>query len=74
VAIFLKRSAKRPAMSMLLAYDLTAIVMAKRALAITEKVLGPEHPQTGTNLNHLAGLLREKVTLTRLNGSIVARS
>ena len=28
----------------------------KRALAIREKQLGPEHPDTATSLNNLAGL------------------
>ena len=31
-----------------------------RALAIREKVLGPEHPETATSLNNRAGLLRDK--------------
>jgi tetratricopeptide (TPR) repeat protein len=30
----------------------------ERALAISEKALGAEHPDTGTSLNNLAGLLR----------------
>ena len=30
----------------------------ERALAIREKVLGPEHPDTATSLNNLAGLLQ----------------
>ena len=32
----------------------------KRSLAIREKALGPEHPQTGTRLNNLARLLEAK--------------
>ena len=31
--------------------------MYRRALAITEKALGPNHPRTATLLNNLAGLL-----------------
>ncbi len=31
----------------------------KRALAIFEKALGPEHPDVGRSLNNLAELLRE---------------
>src|SRR5712692_5304313 len=34
-------------------YD-EAIPLAARALAIAEKVLGPEHPSTATSLNNLA--------------------
>jgi tetratricopeptide (TPR) repeat protein len=32
----------------------------ERALAIREKVLGPEHPDTATSLNNLAGLLQDQ--------------
>jgi tetratricopeptide (TPR) repeat protein len=35
-----------------------AIPLAQRALAIREKALGPEHPDTGTALNNLAELYR----------------
>ena len=38
-------------------YD-KAIPLAARALAITEKVLGPEHPRTATALHNLADLYR----------------
>ena len=31
--------------------------LLRRALAITEKALGPDHPNTATSLNNLAGLL-----------------
>ncbi|MCF4130249.1 tetratricopeptide repeat protein, partial [Methylobacterium sp. SyP6R] len=31
--------------------------LLERALAITERVLGPDHPATATSLNNLAGLL-----------------
>ena len=31
----------------------------ERALAIREKVLGPEHPDTATSLNNLAALLQD---------------
>jgi tetratricopeptide (TPR) repeat protein len=34
-----------------------ALPLAKRALAIREKVLGPEHPDTALSLNNLGGLL-----------------
>ena len=37
----------------------------ERALAIYEKVLGPEHPDTATGLNNLAGLLEAQGDLTR---------
>ena len=33
-----------------------AIPLAERALAINEKVLGPEHPNTANSLNNLAAL------------------
>jgi tetratricopeptide (TPR) repeat protein len=32
----------------------------KRALAISEKALGAEHPDTGTSLNNLASLLESQ--------------
>jgi tetratricopeptide (TPR) repeat protein len=32
----------------------------ERALAIREKVLGPEHPNTATSLNYLGGLLKDQ--------------
>ena len=32
----------------------------ERALAIREKLLGPEHPDTATSLNNLAGLLQDQ--------------
>lgn len=35
-----------------------AIPLAQRTLAIREKMLGPEHPQTAQNLNNLAELYR----------------
>jgi tetratricopeptide (TPR) repeat protein len=34
--------------------------LRERALAIREKVLGPEHPDTATSLDNLAGLLRDQ--------------
>ncbi len=34
-----------------------AIPLAERALTLTERILGSEHPQTATSLNNLAGLL-----------------
>ena len=34
--------------------------LSERALAITEKALGPEHPTTATSLNNLAGLLQDQ--------------
>jgi tetratricopeptide (TPR) repeat protein len=34
--------------------------LCERALAISEKVLGPEHPRTATSLNNLAILLRNQ--------------
>ena len=34
--------------------------LIERALAIREKALGPEHPDTATSLNNLAFLLREQ--------------
>ena len=36
----------------------TAEPLYRRALAIDEKSLGPEHPKVATNLNNLAELLR----------------
>jgi tetratricopeptide (TPR) repeat protein len=35
-----------------------AIPLLQRALAIREKALGPEHPETATSLNNLAELYR----------------
>ncbi len=35
-----------------------ALVPAQRALAISEKANGPDHPLTGTSLNNLAALYR----------------
>ena len=32
----------------------------RRALAIREKALGPDHPDVATSLNNLAGLLHDK--------------
>jgi tetratricopeptide (TPR) repeat protein len=34
--------------------------LCKRALAITEKALGPDHPMVGTRLNTLASLYRSQ--------------
>jgi hypothetical protein len=34
------------------------VKLVERALAIPEKVLGPEHPDTATSLNNLALLLQ----------------
>ena len=34
--------------------------MYRRALAIREKALGPDHPDTATSLNNLALLLKSK--------------
>lgn len=34
----------------------------RRALAIQEKTLGPEHPKVAASLNNLAGVLRSQVT------------
>ena len=42
-----------------------AIPLAQRALAIREKVLGPEHPDTATSLNNLAGLYRDTGAYTK---------
>ena len=36
-----------------------AVQLVRDALAICEKVLGPEHPDTATSLNSFAGLLRD---------------
>jgi tetratricopeptide (TPR) repeat protein len=36
----------------------SGIHWCERALAISEKQLGPDHPDTGTSLNNLAGLYR----------------
>jgi tetratricopeptide (TPR) repeat protein len=37
-----------------------AVPLARRALAIREKALGPDHPDVGTSLNNLAGLYVEQ--------------
>ena len=34
----------------------------ERALAIREKALGPEHPNTASSLNNLASLLRDLIS------------
>jgi hypothetical protein len=34
--------------------------LSRRALVIDEKALGPDHPGVATDLNTLAGLLRDK--------------
>ena len=34
--------------------------LIERALAIREKALGPEHPDTASNLNNLASILRRQ--------------
>jgi tetratricopeptide (TPR) repeat protein len=39
---------------------LQAAPLLRDALAISEKVLGPEHPGTATSLDHLAGLLQDQ--------------
>lgn len=36
----------------------TCLRWYERALAISEKVLGPDHPNTAMSLNNLAGLLQ----------------
>ena len=45
----------------------------ERALAIREKVLGPEHPDTATSLNNLALLLKARATLRGRGRSTSAR-
>ena len=37
--------------------------LIKRALAIREETLGPQHPEVAASLNNLALLLRTQVTL-----------
>ncbi|HLZ57787.1 MAG TPA: tetratricopeptide repeat protein, partial [Ktedonosporobacter sp.] len=50
----------------------------QRALAINEKVLGPDHPSTATALNNLAGLYKpwgqyiRTVTDGKIPGGVVA--
>ncbi len=41
-----------------------AELLFKRALAIREKALGPEHPDVATSLNSLAGLYRTQAKYT----------
>ena len=38
--------------------------LSERALAIRDKVLGPEHPDTANSLNNLAALLQDQGDLT----------
>ena len=45
----------------------------QRALKIREKALGPDHPDTATALNNLAGLYLPWATTPRRNRSISAR-
>jgi len=42
----------------------------ERALAIIEKALGPEHPDTAMGLNNLAGLLRAQSDLARARAAL----
>ena len=37
-----------------------AIIVARRSFALTEQVLGPDHPAVGKALNNLAELYREQ--------------
>ena len=46
----------------------------QRALKISEKALGPEHPDTATSLNNLACFIIPWATTPRRNRSINARS
>jgi hypothetical protein len=46
----------------------------ERALAIDEKVLGPEHPDTATDLSRLAGLVQDQATCRALARCTNARS
>ena len=46
----------------------------KRALAIREKALGPDHPEVGTSLNNLAALYREPGPLRRGRAALQARA
>ena len=41
----------------------------KSALAITEKVLGPEQPDVGAALNNLAGCTKRRAAIPRPNRS-----
>ena len=55
-------------------YFSEAISLLRRALEITEKVLGKEHPDTATSLNNLAGIMRKETMIqqkrpTRLRNS-----
>jgi hypothetical protein len=58
-------------------YVLAAYTQARplyeRALAIREKVLGPEHPETANCLGWLASLLRDRATLGRRGHSTSER-
>jgi CHAT domain-containing protein/Tfp pilus assembly protein PilF len=45
--------------------DTEALPLAQRALVITEKVFGPEHPDTAASLNNLALLYYETGTYTQ---------
>jgi len=45
----------------------------ERALAISEKALGPDHPDTATSLDKLALLCRRKAILGRRGRSSSAR-
>ena len=40
--------------------------LMRRDLSITEKSLGPDHPDVATGLNNLAGLLQVRGSTTRL--------
>jgi tetratricopeptide (TPR) repeat protein len=46
-----------------------ALPLFKRALAINEKALGPEHPLTATSLNNLAALLKDQGDYAGARGS-----
>ena len=43
-----------------LAFYAEALPLCQRALAISEEVLGPKHPDTATSLNNLALLYRSQ--------------
>ncbi len=53
-------AAKRPGLLQEQGDLAAARPLFERALAISEKVLGPEHPDTANKLNNLAGLLWDK--------------
>ena len=53
-------------------YD-RAVVVAKKALKVAERSVGPDHPAVATSLNKLAGLYQARASTRRRSRSTSAR-